>query len=132
MRRPPISTRTDTLFPYTTRFRSLEPAPTRHVFVWIAGRAEHEGRIDAAALTIDMRQMRERVPAFVVGVQHLARGGLDRAHGFGGLRPVYRRLDGIGSIACLPQRIAQQGPAKAIFLPALSDRTPHLTPFVAL
>src|SRR3546814_10683153 len=26
-RRPPISTRTDTLFPYTTLFRSLRPAP---------------------------------------------------------------------------------------------------------
>src|SRR3546814_10876398 len=27
IRRPPISTRTDTLFPYTTRFRSLDGAP---------------------------------------------------------------------------------------------------------
>src|SRR3546814_16949783 len=29
LRRPPISTRTDTLFPYTTRFRSLTRAEAR-------------------------------------------------------------------------------------------------------
>src|SRR3546814_1487856 len=29
IRRPPRSTRTDTLFPYTTLFRSLEPSPRR-------------------------------------------------------------------------------------------------------
>src|SRR3546814_16206244 len=32
IRRPPRSTRTDTLFPYTTLFRSFEPAPK---VVWI-------------------------------------------------------------------------------------------------
>src|SRR3546814_15538593 len=32
MRRPPISTRTDTLFPYTTLFRSLELARLQGVF----------------------------------------------------------------------------------------------------
>src|SRR3546814_12576163 len=31
MRRPPISTRTDTLFPYTTLFRSAAPALLRRV-----------------------------------------------------------------------------------------------------
>src|SRR3546814_20371558 len=36
IRRPPRSTRTDTLFPYTTLFRSLE-APRRPVFVAFAG-----------------------------------------------------------------------------------------------
>src|SRR3546814_2257641 len=30
IRRPPRSTRTDTLFPYTTRFRSAVPDPRRH------------------------------------------------------------------------------------------------------
>src|SRR3546814_8633913 len=30
IRRPPRSTRTDTLFPYTTLFRSPGPAPSRH------------------------------------------------------------------------------------------------------
>src|SRR3546814_4790961 len=57
---------------------------------------------------------------------------LDRAHGFGGLRPVDRRLDGIGSIAGIPQRIAQQGPAKAIFRPALADRLADVNAVVAL
>src|SRR3546814_5205209 len=31
IRRPPRSTRTDTLFPYTTLFRSLVPSPWREV-----------------------------------------------------------------------------------------------------
>src|SRR3546814_3941193 len=31
IRRPPRSTRTDTLFPYTTRFRSLAPDPAHRV-----------------------------------------------------------------------------------------------------
>src|SRR3546814_2569610 len=30
IRRPPRSTRTDTLFPYTTLFRSSSPPPSRH------------------------------------------------------------------------------------------------------
>src|SRR3546814_16857218 len=30
IRRPPRSTRTDTLFPYTTLFRSVQPAPGHH------------------------------------------------------------------------------------------------------
>src|SRR3546814_2800879 len=33
IRRPPISTRTDTLFPYTTLFRS-RPARSRHWLMW--------------------------------------------------------------------------------------------------
>src|SRR3546814_3541285 len=31
IRRPPRSTRTDTLFPYTTLFRSLRPKPARDI-----------------------------------------------------------------------------------------------------
>src|SRR3546814_19304786 len=52
IRRPPRSTRTDTLFPYTTLFRSdvadevlIEEAgigPARHQLVPCQGRAEHE------------------------------------------------------------------------------------------
>src|SRR3546814_9740680 len=34
IRRPPRSTRTDTLFPYTTLFRSLEAKPLRDVLVY--------------------------------------------------------------------------------------------------
>src|SRR3546814_12435405 len=46
LRRPPRSTRTDTLFPYTTLFRSLLPDPNssprpRNRRRWRAGRAFH-------------------------------------------------------------------------------------------
>src|SRR3546814_19126033 len=41
IRRPPISTRTDTLFPYTTLFRSSERRPVRGF--------EHHGFADLAA-----------------------------------------------------------------------------------
>src|SRR3546814_4528845 len=37
IRRPPRSTRTDTLFPYTTLFRSLDLALDQHRFVEISG-----------------------------------------------------------------------------------------------
>src|SRR3546814_6894811 len=41
IRRPPRSTRTDTLFPYTTLFRSLAPIPV-HRIVEVPGRRELE------------------------------------------------------------------------------------------
>src|SRR3546814_20010622 len=37
IRRPPRSTRTDTLFPYTTLFRSSEPFKVRDEFIRISG-----------------------------------------------------------------------------------------------
>src|SRR3546814_12077803 len=37
IRRPPRSTRTDTLFPYTTLFRSLLPAPSTVLFAQLLG-----------------------------------------------------------------------------------------------
>src|SRR3546814_18366027 len=36
IRRPPRSTRTDTLFPYTTLFRSYEPDQILEAFRWLA------------------------------------------------------------------------------------------------
>src|SRR3546814_12940671 len=42
MRRPPRSTRTDTLFPYTTLFRSLRHYPLQHRF---GGHAVSEARL---------------------------------------------------------------------------------------
>src|SRR3546814_12848812 len=36
MRRPPVSTRTDTLFPYTTLFRSLHETVLRRVEAFVA------------------------------------------------------------------------------------------------
>src|SRR3546814_12272683 len=61
IRRPPRSTRTDTLFPYTTLFRSL---PDLVVIVEKADRAEAErhaqARPDIGILEIHPQQDRER------------------------------------------------------------------------
>src|SRR3546814_11408454 len=45
IRRPPISTRTDTLFPYTTLFRSKTPVMARTEIAWTrcaAGKRTHK------------------------------------------------------------------------------------------
>src|SRR3546814_15688129 len=56
IRRPPRSTRTDTLFPYTTRFRS-EPVVDEHARQAVAHRPLHErrgdGGVDPAGETAD-------------------------------------------------------------------------------
>src|SRR3546814_8338015 len=41
IRRPPRSTRTDTLVPYTTRFRSWRPHVGRDLSAQLSGRAPH-------------------------------------------------------------------------------------------
>src|SRR3546814_2977762 len=50
IRRPPRSTRTDTLFPYTTLFRSLrhDPFAYRHPARGHAGRGLHDGALRSA------------------------------------------------------------------------------------
>src|SRR3546814_14826155 len=51
IRRPPRSTRTDTLFPYTTLFRSLDEVPAHEadrVGLLDAGRAERAAAVDRA------------------------------------------------------------------------------------
>src|SRR3546814_9788289 len=72
-RRPPRSTRTDTLFPYTTLFRSRRPhaAPARHVAV------NDRGWIDPAmrAVVADHRPQVARLRLAAARRQHL-RGGL--------------------------------------------------------
>src|SRR3546814_16173984 len=47
IRRPPSSTRTDTLFPYTTLFRSL-PKPSRPVRTCVWASAKFAGRAPAS------------------------------------------------------------------------------------
>src|SRR3546814_15830391 len=59
IRRPPRSTRTDTLVPYTTLFRSLEPL---FEFGFLAARREHRARIDAFDLLVH-----DRAEQFVLG-----------------------------------------------------------------
>src|SRR3546814_5491044 len=50
IRRPPRSTRTDTLFPYTTLFRSDDETKTRHMFrlkAWQTQNPHQRGRDEA-------------------------------------------------------------------------------------
>src|SRR3546814_9349276 len=60
IRRPPRSTRTDTLFPYTTLFRSLVPAPKPRRRYWPRPRQ----RIAAPGT----RPMRKLLPAILLGM----------------------------------------------------------------
>src|SRR3546814_20953797 len=72
LRRPPISTRTDTPFPYTTRFRSRCAAPEavpRHMDM----AAKARGRIIERGKAVARRrveQPRQRGPAFAVERDH--------------------------------------------------------------
>src|SRR3546814_2145543 len=63
IRRPPRSTRTDTLFPYTTLFRSRQPQPQHHL----------QARVVSADETAQRHQ-----GSHPLGV---IRGGLHRHHG---------------------------------------------------
>src|SRR3546814_15089913 len=62
IRRPPRSTRTDTLFPYTTLFRSVRPdllariivvERQHHVFGWMP--LQRDAAVDAFVLGVDLR-----------------------------------------------------------------------------
>src|SRR3546814_14457987 len=73
IRRPPRSTRTDTLFPYTTLFRSVDDlanqieqfrhAPIGGYFGWCPGVGKKEGRIATAIGGIHRRHRRDLQPA---------------------------------------------------------------------
>src|SRR3546814_15576617 len=53
IRRPPRSTRTDTLFPYTTLFRSLDAMASQDIraILWLCGRDRSEFDSRGAAIT---------------------------------------------------------------------------------
>src|SRR3546814_7722380 len=56
IRRPPISTRTDTLFPYTTLFRSRDPRTIRE---WVEARQPaRAARIDTSTMAIEVECVR--------------------------------------------------------------------------
>src|SRR3546814_4379470 len=69
IRRPPRSTRTDTLFPYTTLFRSLMPAPAKGLlFTWGMGRYGRLGHGDETDLDAP-RLVGELLNTNIVGVR---------------------------------------------------------------
>src|SRR3546814_5862749 len=90
IRRPPRSTRTDTLFPYTTLFRSTspEPAPAEATGerVWEGGRMTPHPRLAlqqnrcyarpdfAAGAFSDAGHIRAAIPLGIVGKRTFARG----------------------------------------------------------
>src|SRR3546814_19885252 len=59
IRRPPRSTRTDTLFPYTTLFRSVVKAPPRHAIVYAVNTYFELTPIDRALLERTVAILRE-------------------------------------------------------------------------
>src|SRR3546814_18334141 len=78
IRRPPRSTRTDTLFPYTTLFRSIfAPARHRHgrradqVARRFEGRAVRGGRIDAHRRPLPQQIGDEAVERLVRAIAHI-------------------------------------------------------------
>src|SRR3546814_1719860 len=71
IRRPPSSTRTDTLFPYTTLFRSLAPSPAK------AGRVG-EGCLPRSARTVSTPS--QPPPAFAGGGAKTRARGLSRSY----------------------------------------------------
>src|SRR3546814_18083556 len=96
IRRPPRSTRTDTLFPYTTLFRSDEPAPDRPIFGAVQPRAHI---FDAAAQTGEVLAQNHimaprRANAVVAGI-------VDQRIAKGRRRPL---ADGVAKIAAGEQR----------------------------
>src|SRR3546814_13687617 len=99
IRRPPRSTRTDTLFPYTTLFRSI-----------LFGKAllddpHHRARVELAAFEDDLPVLAERLRyavdrMFEQHVEHAARAHLDRRVPRGG------EAFGAGALAQLLERRA--------------------------
>src|SRR3546814_18129889 len=74
IRRPPRSTRTDTLFPYTTRFRSPrrgQRADVLHRTLRFLGRA-HEQR--ALGLRVERFEQHQMFPRGLEAADRLARG----------------------------------------------------------
>src|SRR3546814_12273469 len=101
IRRPPRSTRTDTLFPYTTLFRSIgQPmdyavqleVPVDLLVERIAGRAKAEGRADDSPESVRTRLRvydEQTAPVIEFYRQH---GQLTVVDGVGSLAEVFTRI----------------------------------------
>src|SRR3546814_1391056 len=96
IRRPPRSTRTDTLMPYTTLFRSIRHAGEQQRFI-IADRAAAARRVETKALRPGVRRLihepRDRRRGFPQpeAVEPLAQRGRDRLPGKGCRKPFPHR-----------------------------------------
>src|SRR3546814_10166730 len=73
IRRPPRSTRTDTLFPYTTLFRSTQAGRYRTMVPGGAGGASRQARGHAAAVRCDRPVRRHGARSLAIGRGRLAR-----------------------------------------------------------
>src|SRR3546814_4454376 len=84
IRRPPTSTRTDTLFPYTTRFRSKRTALARHRAYFDAAAvvlddAEHDRQAQAGPLANRLGRVERPEDALPHLLAHAAAGVEDRS-----------------------------------------------------
>src|SRR3546814_3120999 len=69
-RRPQRSTRTDTLLPYTTLFRSQAPCPARHQLV-IFEKERAQARLRGHCITQDQEVIRNGALEFQRGAPHV-------------------------------------------------------------
>src|SRR3546814_14966251 len=107
IRRPPRSTRTDTLFPYTTRFRSSvtppDQIPAEYARSWLTWPLTHvsadvqEGITETAAWQQALRRMADRGRAFRIATAPTQPASPRRCHHLHGGRsichlPAFARL----------------------------------------
>src|SRR3546814_12303127 len=112
IRRPPRSTRTDTLFPYTTLFRSVPPA-TR------AGTAGRRAGRQAPATR--SRARRDSVETITVG---LCRVPTDKTKGYALSRAAYSAALRIRSVVSRHSRNALHSVIPCHHVPALGEEKP--------
>src|SRR3546814_9126421 len=111
IRRPPISTRTDTLFPYTTLFRSITgryscakcgegyhdryKLPKAPGVCDVCGSAEFKRRPDDNAETVRTRMAEYRAKTAPLLPYYEARGLVARVDGMADIGVVHRSIDSI-------------------------------------
>src|SRR3546814_1262889 len=95
-RRPPISTRTDTLFPYTTLFRSLLAS-----FVWLHNLSSRSNSVRALAQVLAMKVERSsaklrpgQLSAAVHGLKEMSSASHEVRHLVAALATVAKRVKG--------------------------------------
>ncbi len=97
--------------------RGFERAPARKARVEVWSDPEHEGRIDARTLRVDVREMGLGVACLAEPRHGVAAGGLDRLHRRPHPRPVDRRLHRVDRVTCRPQGVPEIGAPEAARAP---------------